>query len=123
MKNYEGKVIQFTGGLRTYIGRMDSLPHPNGENWYRIKDPCTLDVVPDGKGKSQIMISRIWGIDHLYKHYVDVRVPDDSIMEIVELEEDGGFFKAYKKELDKASVKNIIIPSTADVININHVPQ
>lgn len=114
--NYKNEVIHFIGGMQPYIGRLDEKAHPNGPGWYRILEPCTYQAVEDQQNnRIRAMMTRIWGLDKLYLHYIDVYCPSDSLMEIRVLDQNGALYKQYKDTLAKPSLSKIVAPSSADV--------
>ena len=112
MDTYKDKIVQFFGGVNQYIGEMDPGPHPNGSNWYRILNPCCPNVESVGDGV-RLSLTRIWGMDKLYKKYVDIYCPPDSLIEIREL--DGGMLNMYKKELERPDMNLIKSPGDSEV--------
>lgn len=118
MKNYPGKVIYILGGMREYIGEMDTLPHPNGENWYRIKNACEVIHTEIKEGKRARIVSAIDGPQKDFKKHVDIRIPEDSIMEILEVNPEGNIHKIYKQELTRVKMDRIVAPDAADIHSI-----
>lgn len=116
---YKDEIIHFTGGMVTYIGRLDQSEHPNGEGWYRILDPCTMTVYEDDKRHAQLSLQRIWGMSKFFRHFVDIYCPPDSLKEIRVLDKNGGLYKAYMKELGQPEMELIVSPSEADIKNID----
>jgi len=107
---YQNEIIHFTGGINEYIGELDQTKHPLGDGWYRIKNPCCPYTNQDGD-KVSFSITRIWGVDKLYRKFVDIYCPPDSLMEIRVLDKNGGLYKAYMKELNRPDL-NLIKPPT-----------
>ncbi|MCK4716978.1 MAG: hypothetical protein KAT54_09250, partial [Candidatus Marinimicrobia bacterium] len=92
-KMYNDEIIQFFGGINQYIGELDQSKHPLGAGWYRIKNPCCPYTEQKGDGVT-VSLSRIWGIDKLYRKFVDIYCPQDSLIEIRVLDKHGGLYKA-----------------------------
>jgi len=113
---YQNEIIHFTGGINEYIGELDQTKHPLGDGWYRIKNPCCPYINRDGD-KVSFSITRIWGVDKLYRKFVDIYCPPDSLMEIRVLDKNGGLYKAYMKELNRPDL-NLIKPPTDSELGI-----
>ena len=111
---YQGEIIHFAGGMNEYIGELDQSKHPLGKGWCRIKNPCTVNLVQDGKTVNRI-ISRIWGVEKLYRKFIDIYCPPDSLMEIRVVDKDGKIYKVYKQELDRPDLNLIKAPTDADL--------
>jgi len=113
---YKGEIIHFIGGITEYIGELDQTEHPKGTGWYRIKNPCYFvqQKSPDGKSIT-LGVSRIWGVDKLYRKYVDLYCPPDSLIEIRTLDKNGGLYKSYMNQLERPSLDKIIPPTGADL--------
>jgi hypothetical protein len=90
---YKDQIIHITGGVNDYIGELDPAKHKLGPNWYRINDPCL--VFADEKG---MRLAAIQGTGNFYKRFVDIRIPEDSIIEIRTLDAGGDLMEAYEKE-------------------------
>uniref|UniRef100_A0A6M3J3F2 Uncharacterized protein n=1 Tax=viral metagenome TaxID=1070528 RepID=A0A6M3J3F2_9ZZZZ len=123
---FNDEIIQISGGLNDYIGKLDQLPHPCGEDWYRIKEPCMVfakeveDVVAGTKQRSmRTVVGRMVGPpgDEYFRNYVDIRIPDCSPMEIKTLKKGGSLHKLYQKELEREAPKHIIVPNMELVRN------
>lgn len=119
--NYKGEIIHFFGGLQPYIGRLDTNEHPNGPGWYRIIDPCEVAQRVDKEGRAHGVISRIWGVQKNYRHYVDVYCPEDSLKEIRVLDKNGEMYNIYQQELKAVGLNKIVAPTMADVESVNQV--
>jgi hypothetical protein len=116
-KMYNDTIIQVAGGLNDYIGKLDQAPHPMGEGWYRIKEPCMVFTREDPKSRSiQNVIMPLKGRpgDENYRNYVDIRIPDTMPMEIRTLQIDGPMYKIYIQEMNRKK-SNIIIPDNSIV--------
>ncbi len=111
---YNNEIIHFCGGMREYIGKLEQSEHPAGEGWIRILDPALMRYTQDEKGV-QFNVMRIWGEDHLYRRFVDIYCPSDSLKEIKVLDKNGGLYKTYQKELGRVSLNRIIAPGAADI--------
>ena len=115
-KTYKDDIIHFSGGLKGYIGRLDTSEHPNGPSWYRLHDPC-LQIVKDNK----VAIARMWGDRKSYRRYIDIKIPEDSIMEILTLDKNGELYKTYQKELKRMPPSRIHIPGPDELPGLNNV--
>ena len=107
---YRDEIIHFQGGLHEYIGVLDQTEHPNGSGWWRIKNPCSYIVQQVNENTVKFRLVRIWGMDKLYRKFVDIYCPSDSLMEIRVLDKDGGLYKAYRQEIDRPDVSRIHLP-------------
>jgi len=114
---YQNEVIHFVGGINEYIGELDQTKHPLGEGWLRINNPCRF-YFEQQKDRFKVQISRIWGVDKLYRKFIDIYCPADSLKEIKVLDKNGGFYKAYMKELGRPDLNLIKAPTDADVASI-----
>ncbi len=112
---YEGEIIHLKGGMVEYFGMMDQLEHPNGPGWYRIVEPCIYFQTVDENGGIAYQLVRIWGRSKLYKKYVDIYCPADSLQEIRVLDPKGDFYDAYQEELKRPDLNLIISPKRLDV--------
>ena len=116
MKNYPGKVIHIIGGVREYIGEMGPLPHPNGPNWYRINNACqVIHTTRKNTNESVRLIQAIDGPQRDYEKYADLRIPEDSIIEITILNPKGNLHNLYKKEINAVKMDRIVAPGAADL--------
>lgn len=108
---YRDEIIHFTGGIYDYLGELDQSEHPMGDNWYRIKKPCHIfqQKNPDDSSITNI-VSSINGSGKIYRKFVDVRIPPDSIMEIRILDKSGQLYRLYRKEADRVDSEIIIKP-------------
>lgn len=107
---YKDEVIHFTGGVHEYVGQLDQATHKMGKNWYRILNPCLLvnQTAPDGRQRTGLMA--IQGQGDFFKRYVDIRIPDDSIIEIRTLDKGGDLYEAWEKEHQRKKSKIIQAP-------------
>ena len=112
---YKDEIIVFSGGINEWVGELDQAPHKNGKNWYRIKRPCRLisERMPD-KGIRQKLLA-LQGHGNFYKRYVDIRIPEESIVEILTLDKSGEIYKAYEKESTREPSKIILHPAMSDL--------
>lgn len=108
---YENKVVHFTGGIKEYIGRLFQGKHPNGKGWWRINEPCQVVVVQKGEELISVSLARIWGMDKLYEKHIDIYCPEDFLMEIKVLDESGGIYKTYLKEIGRPDRSLILSPT------------
>ena len=111
---YKDEIVHFFGGLNDYIGELDQTGHPMGPGWYRIKNPCCLQTKQDGD-TLRVGITRIWGVDKMYRKYVDIYCPRDSLMEVRVLDKNGGLYKAYMNELGRPDLNLIKSPTSEDI--------
>lgn len=107
---YNGQIIHFSGGINEYIGELDQAPHKMGKNWYRINNPCMIREVQTQQGM-QTRLMAIQGVGNFYKRFVDIRVPDDSIVEIRVVDKEGDLVEAYRKESVREKSKIIQMAS------------
>jgi len=114
---YEGEIVHFKGSFHDYLGELETFKkgHPNGANWYRIKNPCGFISQSDRNNVARFTAVRIWGHDKLYQKYVDIHCPPDSLIEIKVLDKEGGLYKMYEAELNRPSLDRIVTPSNADL--------
>lgn len=116
---YKDEVIVFGGGMTAYIGKLDQNPHPMGKGWIRINDPCTFEQAWDEQQhKYRVSMVRIWGVDNLYRRFVDIYCPPDSLKEIRVTDKKGGMYKKYKEEVNRPSMNLIRPPTDGDVRTI-----
>lgn len=113
---YQNEIVHFIGGMVPYVGKLDQALHPNGPGWWRIIDPCTIAAIQNDIGGATINMGRIWGVDKMYRHYVDIYCPRESLMEIRTLDKEGRLYRQYQTELKRPSMNLIISPNDADVI-------
>ena len=101
-EEYKGKVVQVFGGHNTYLGELDTEPHPNGKWWYRLKNPCAMqnEAFKDGHGY-RLHLMALSGMEKMYCPYVDLRYPDDLVLEIRTLDDKGALYAKYKEEIGR----------------------
>ena len=104
---YKDQIVRFTGGIHDWIGEIDQAPHKMGKNWYRLKNPVM--VAEDAKGLRMLAVQ---GANNLFKKYVDIRVPDDCVIEILTVDPSGDVMKAYKQESERKK-SDLILPAGA----------
>ena len=105
---YKEQVIHFSAGVNDYMGELQfglGAEHPLGKNWYPIKNPCIVQT--NEKGAMRLMA--IQGPGNFYKRYIDIRIPEDSIIEIRTVDRGGDLMAAYLKE--SVREKSLIIQS------------
>jgi len=109
---YNDEIIEFSGGINSYIGKLEQSKHPQGPGWYRIIDPC-LVIQKEGLETKQIKntIATIWGPQKNFRKFVDIYVPPDSIMEVKVLDKDGELYKFYQTEISRKAPNLIVLPS------------
>ena len=113
---YSGRVEMLLGGIHDYIGQIDDSPHPRGEGWYRIKNPCHLFLSTDlGKDNLVAYMAGEPG-ERSYKEIVDVKIP--GRVEIRQLDKNGPLYKIYKGEVKKKE-SVIIKPGGPGVVSLN----
>lgn len=105
---YKDQIVRFTGGIHDWIGEIDQAPHKMGKNWYRILNPVM--VAEDGKGGMRF--HAVQGNENLFKKYVDLRIPDDCVIEIMTVDPSGAVMKAYKQESERKK-SDLILPAGA----------
>lgn len=112
---YKDEIIAFSGGINEWVGELDQAPHKNGKDWYRIKRPCRFitEQLPDGSIRQKLIA--IQGPGSFYKRYVDIRVPEDSIIEIMTVDKSGEIYKAYEKESIREPSKIILHPGAMNL--------
>lgn len=117
---YAGEIIEFNGGINTYLGELEIGEHPLGPNWYRIKNPC-ITFRRENKDMKRIesVVASIWGNQKMFRKFVDIRIPEDSILEVKVLDKDGGLYKIYKDEINRIAPERIILPDNAGLISGN----
>jgi len=103
--------------MNEYIGKLDQSKHPLGKGWWRIKNPCSVHMIQDGQTVNRVL-SRIWGFAKLYRKFVDIYCPPDSLMEIRVLNKDGEIYKVYNAELNRMSLDRIQAPTDIDMAKI-----
>ena len=107
---YNEEIVQLSGGMNDYIGKLDQTDHPRGPGWYRIKDPCLVFVRehPTEK-KLQRIVTNMAGPagSRSFRKFVDVYIPDCAPMEIKVLDKSGPLHKFYREEIDRK--KGLII--------------
>ena len=109
---YNDEVIQISGGLNDYIGKLDQSPHPMGEGWYRIKDPCITFSKQDPNTKQVLnVVASLHGPQNNFRKFVDIRIPDGLQMEIKVIDKTGELYKFYQKEINRETPQNIILPN------------
>ncbi len=110
---YNDEIIQISGGMNDFIGKLDQTLHPMGENWYRIKDPCiTFMQKNEEKKVLQTVIARMSGPPGAiaFRKFVDIRIPECDPVEIRVVDKKGPLYKYYKEEIDRKEPSNIIVP-------------
>jgi len=112
---YKDEIILFSGGINDWVGELDQAPHKNGKNWYRIKRPCRLLSIPKPNGDIEQRLIAVQGSGNFYKRYVDIRVPEDSIIEILTLDKSGTVYKGYVRESVREKSKIIVQPGIGDL--------
>lgn len=112
---YKGQIIHFNGGINAYVGELDQANHKNGENWYRIINPCEVRYKAEPNGLTRMGLSAIWGNGDFFKHFIDIKVPDESIIEIRIVDKEGDLYEAYKKEIKRKKSKIIQVPSNMTI--------
>lgn len=116
---YNSEIIHFIGGVHDYIGELDQSEHPMGKNWYRIKKPCiTFSQRNEEKQRVDNVVASMVGPHKTYRKFVDIRVPEDSIMEIRVLDKNGDLYKFYQKESNRVSPSLIVMPDSDVVTDI-----
>lgn len=102
IKQYKDKIIHFFGSMHQYVGEFDQGVHKNGPGWYRILNPCVVmqQHDPETKILTNILMS-LTGPGDAYKKYVDIRVPDDFVVEIRTVNKKGAMYEFYKGETDR----------------------
>lgn len=115
---YPGKIINIIGGVHEYVGELDTLPHPFGPNWYRIREACQVTVGQNEQGQPVRLVSCIDGYKNDYRRYVDIRIPEDSIIEVREVNPDGALYKVYKNQLNQVKLDKIVAPDASDLQNV-----
>jgi hypothetical protein len=110
---YNGEIIHFIGGLTEYIGEMDQGQHPMGKGWYRIKNPAWVLTTSDGNDKLHTVVGRLGGPQHAYRKFVDIFIPEQSLIEIRVLEKDSDLYKFYLKEVNRPKSELIHLPGSS----------
>lgn len=121
---YAGEIIHFIGGMTPFLGELDQGDHPNGPNWYRIKNPCLIKLVPSETGPktAKIDVTTLEGDNNYYRKYVDIRIPPDSILEIRTLDKKGEFYKMYdaaQKRIKKGLIHRVGNQGSANIVGVN----
>lgn len=115
VKKYSGKIIHLTYGGNDYIGDIKVLSE---EGWYRIFNPCSVNVVqiqtPKGPGE-KIFISAIQQDDDRYEKFVDIFIPPEMIIEIRVLNPDGAYMEIYNRQIARKKSKLIHLPAGASL--------
>jgi hypothetical protein len=114
---YRDEIIQLTGGVNDYVGKLDQTNHPMGEGWYRINEPCIIFTRENPASKQiQNVIVPMKGIpgQEAYRNYVDVRIPDTMAMEIRTLDKEGPMYRLYMQEINRKK-SSIILPENGIV--------
>jgi hypothetical protein len=118
-KGYNGEVIHFSGGINDYIGELDQSEHPMGPNWYRIKNACvTFQHQHPETQRIEQVISYVSN-NKSFRKFVDVRVPDDSIVEVKVVDKDGHLYKVYKAEIARMPSTIIHMPNSGITTGAN----
>jgi len=116
-KAYKGQVVHLFGSINEYVGELDTKPHKNGPGWYRILNPCVVFQQSDPqKGILTNVLMALTGPGNAYKKYVDIRIPDDFVIEIRTVNKSGNMYEFYKKEIDRVVANRIIIPDGSNVV-------
>jgi hypothetical protein len=97
-QNYKEQIVHLIGGVNEWVGEFDSSEHKNGADWIRLKNPCRVAYINSPNGGQGIKLMSAYNAGSLYKQYVDIRIPSDSIVEVLTLLKDGGLMEAYLKE-------------------------
>ncbi|EFK95753.1 hypothetical protein LDC_2233, partial [sediment metagenome] len=118
-----GGIHDFMGEIETFDGPKEGYEpptlheHPNGLGWIRIKNPCLVKTVEQKNAVGEL-ISKLGGPQCVYKNYVDIYIPrGESMIEIRELDEEGGLYEAYNKQLNQPKIKNIVVPGMKGYFN------
>uniref|UniRef100_A0A6M3III3 Uncharacterized protein n=1 Tax=viral metagenome TaxID=1070528 RepID=A0A6M3III3_9ZZZZ len=108
---YKAEIIHFIGGLTEFVGELDQSEHPNGLNWYRIRNPCII-FTRENKEMKRIdtVVALLSGPQKVYRKFVDIRIPEDSILEIRVLDKNGALYEHYSKEVNRIMPEKIILP-------------
>lgn len=110
---YNGEVVHFIGGAQQYIGKIDQGEHPNGPGWWRIKDPCvTFQEKDQQTQKINNVVFSMAGPNKIYRKFVDVFIPSESIIEIKVLDKNGQLYKVYKEEANRVAPSRIVLPDS-----------
>ncbi len=121
---YAGEIIHFIGGVTPFLGELDRGGHPNGSNWYRIHNPCLVRIVPspNDPNKGMVDITTMEGDESAYRKYVDIRIPEDSILEIRVLDKQGNLYKMYdaaQKRIKKGVIHRVGNSDIASIVGSN----
>ena len=114
MKQYKDEIVHFSGGIHDYIGSLEtSGKEAGGGQWFRIHEPC-LTFTQDNpalKTRKNIiaLMSGAPGARN-YHNYVDIYIPQDSIIEIRVLDKNGDMFRIYRQEVERKPPNMIIVP-------------
>jgi hypothetical protein len=104
---YKEEVIHFIGGMNEYLGVMDQTEHSNGKGWYRILDACHIGFDPERKATR---VTRLGGPKHVYRSFVDIYIPPDSIMEVRALDKKGELYNVWRKAITQPKADRIVLP-------------
>lgn len=117
---YNDEIIHFSAGINDYIGRLQQTAHPNGPNWYRLNDVCIVFQQRNQKNQRiEKVLAPLSGPYKEYRKFIDIRVPEDSIIEVRVVDKNGKLYEIYKKEIDRVFPQNIIIPESGALTGIN----
>ncbi len=116
---YKNEIIHFIGGLTPFLGELKQGDHPNGPSWYRIVNPCLVRVVQQTKESApEVEVLTLEGSENNYRKFVDIRIPEDSIMEIRPLDKGGKLYKMYdaaQKRIKKGVIHRV---GNQDIANL-----
>ena len=108
---YNDETIQLSGGMNDFIGKLDQAPHPMGDGWYRIYEPCLIFTQDDPKNKRRVQVlAYVPGIEKNFRNFVDVYIPKESCKEIRVLDKAGVLYKIYQKEISRKAPNLILVP-------------
>ena len=110
-ESYQDQIIQLSGGLNDYIGKLDPAPHPLGDGWFRILEPCLTFFQDNPKLKQrQNIVAALPGPQRNFQRFVDVYIPATDPMEIKVLDKEGQIYRIYVQEISRKGANRIIIP-------------
>jgi len=112
MKQYKNEIVHFLGGANEYVGILETLSaEAGGGHWYRIHEPC-LSFTQDNPAlkRRQNILAYMCGAPKNYHNYVDIYIPQDSIIEIRVLDKKGDMFRIYRQEVERKAPNMIIVP-------------
>lgn len=111
---YKGKIVHIVGMLSSYVGELDQDEHPNGEDWIRIKNPCSMKIT----GSNQLMISKLGGVENMYRPYVDIKMPPDVAFEVRVVDKASVLYEAYIAQITQKKREHIVTPGEAGLKNV-----